>query len=422
MSGVKRMNVVAGGTPEASNAALAARGVISATGTGAALAAKGVISASGAVITAGAIVAMVPIRAAQAYQERARREREKAVQREQEIQKRIAEIRAQAGRASTPKKVTVNISDAMVAAPLVGGDAQPKATSGSVSSSSGIDPDVQRRVQDLQSRLPGINTEYQSLVSQQLLDSPTVSQALEKTQQALNKNDLSGAEAYLKALDDARIQVLTEMKAAQKTEAQYVQERLDILRDRLPQAVAQPLQAEIDQVQRHGSPPDDPDLLVLHQKLSDYEAQIECVAETATHLLNSWVEVGYAAHLSGIDNGDLILTVETHEGANTEMRVQFEGQEVVLNGPAEETASCSARTRDMFQLFQQQGYYLEWESLDGQPVPEEWRSFYSAEAVDTVAMPAETEITVESETLSNSASSGDYVAPAAQRRSESQGY
>ncbi|NET56494.1 MAG: hypothetical protein F6K47_10080 [Symploca sp. SIO2E6] len=430
MSGVKRVNVIAGATP---------------TSEGVLLAAGGIIAATGAVISGGATVAKAVVKAAQAHQERVRQERERAVQRERDIQKRIAEIRAKVGSHTSRKRTAVKVPEVSVAPPTnlqkgsgafvqsqkpdVGAkhwgnhsSMQPKVDNPHALPSSESLPtgpnyqeqDHRRRVQDLQSRLPGIKREYETLVAQELLEPATVSQALAQTQQALHSGNLTGAQACLKALDDARIQALEELQASQRVQAEFAQERLDALSDRLPQAFIQQLNMEIEGVRNNGAPPDDPDLMVLHQKLSEGEAQVERVVAAANHLLNAWTEVGYVAHFAGIDNGDLILSVETHEGANTQIRVEFEGQQIVLDGPSEETVSCSARTREVLQLFQQQGYYLEWESLDGQPVPEEWRTYYSATAETPI-------ITENKETTSPSNQFPDYAAQQ-QRRLEAEEY
>ncbi|NJM73006.1 MAG: hypothetical protein HC862_24260 [Scytonema sp. RU_4_4] len=47
-------------------------------------------------------------------------------------------------------------------------------------------------------------------------------------------------------------------------------------------------------------------------------------------------------------------------------------------GPPEETESCAERTVEALQIFQEQGYQLEWTGWDGEEVPEEWRHLYSA--------------------------------------------
>ncbi|MEW6497690.1 MAG: hypothetical protein AB1589_35080, partial [Cyanobacteriota bacterium] len=231
---------------------------------------------------------------------------------------------------------------------------------------------------ELRSRLPKIRSEYQVLIDQQLLDEGTVQQAIQRTEQALNANNLASAEAHLQALDNARIQVIQQLRSQLSAQIEYLQERLDALRDRIPQAADQELQASIDHFSANWQQLFNADIEALHQKISAFETQAEQFQEAAKNLVNSWLQVGYVARVLGTDDGDVVVEVETHEGTNTQMRVQFYGQQIDLEGPPEETNSCAARTIEAMQLFQEQGYQLEWTSLDGQPIPEEWRQLYSS--------------------------------------------
>ena len=58
------------------------------------------------------------------------------------------------------------------------------------------------------------------------------------------------------------------------------------------------------------------------------------------------------------------------------MRIQFDGQQIDLAGPHDEEgdSSCSSRTFDVIELFQQQGYQVEWTAWNGEPVDKEWRN------------------------------------------------
>jgi hypothetical protein len=329
-------------------------------------AAVGVVAAP--IILAGA-TAGAAINAAKAYEERQQREREAAVQKEQAVQQRIAKIRAGINKKISPIKVVH----------------QPSVVANSSTRSADLKSDVQKQVKELADRLPGIVEEYQSLVNQGVLDAATVEQALSSTQSAVSVQELAMAQSCLRALDDARQHGMKAFEESRQ-DVRYVEERLAAMRDRLPQVVVKSIEEDIAGLYRHGVPSDDPDLLGRHQRLSEYEAQVDRVQEAADHLLDSWQEVGFVVHGQQIDDGDLVMAVETHEGANTELRVQFDGQQILLNGPAEETSSCAARTHEVLQLFQEQGYYLEWDSMDGQPVTEEWRRFYS---VSSEALPVD---------------------------------
>lgn len=386
MSGTKAFAVTAGVSPAATIGALAA---------GAAVVG---VAASG-VIAVGAVATMVGS-AAQAYQERSRRQREAAIQKEQAIQQRIAQIKARSRSHASQSRVTVKLPQS--------------ATKAKTLTSPQLDPatkDAQKRVAELKSRLPKVQAEYQSLIDQQLIDRQTVQQALQQTEQALNANNLAGAEAYLQALDDARIQVMAQLRSQWTSQIEYLQERLNAAVDRFPQSITQQLQTRIDNFRTHWQQLKDADIETLHQEISILEAQAQQIQELADNILHSWLQVGYPARIIAIDDGDVVLEVETHEGVNTQMRVQFDGQQINLFGPPEETDSCAARTVEAMRLFQEQGYQLEWDSLDGQPVPEEWRYLYSA-------APTEVAIVEDAEELG----SDTYMRSPSQRRLESQGY
>lgn len=374
MSGVKTYSVVAGGTSTTTASAI---------GVGTTLAAlapvAGIVLATGAVVVAGATVAKMGVKAVQAYQERVRREKEAAQKRELELQQRIAEIRARVRANSSQGKVAVKLPASITSS------TQEKSSAGVVfgygtledQGKVAAEKDAERRIAEQKSRLPKIRSEYQALIEAQLLDPQTVNQALARTEAALNGHNLGEAEANLRALDDARIQVIQQLKVQWFPQIEYLQERLDGLRDRFPSLVVHELQIKIDQV-RHNLPElSDTDLQVLHQQISEFEAQANRVREAADNLVNSWTEVGYLASFVGIDNGDVIIEVETHEGASTQMRVEFDGQQIDLFGPPEESNSCAERTKEALRIFQEQGYYMEWETWDNQPVPEDWRQLYS---------------------------------------------
>ncbi|HCA94041.1 MAG TPA: hypothetical protein DEP38_05040 [Cyanobacteria bacterium UBA9226] len=339
----------------------------------------GIVLATGAVVVAGATVAKMGVKAVQAYQERVRREKEAAEKRELELQQRIAEIRARVRSNYSQGKIAVKLPDTVTNYTKVKSSFDVVGTAGKLANPEkvAVEKDAQRRIQEQKSRLPKIRLEYQALIEQQLLDEETVNQAIERTEQALNGHNLGEAEANLRALDDARIQVMQQFKVQWFAQIQYLQERLDGLRDRFPATVIHELQIKIDQVRNNLPELSDTDLQAIHQQISEFEAQAERVQEAAENLVNSWTEVGYIASLMGIDNGDAVIEVETHEGANTQMRVEFSGQQINLFGPPEESSSCAERTKEALQIFQEQGYYMEWETWDGEPVPDDWRQLYS---------------------------------------------
>ncbi|BAZ28860.1 hypothetical protein NIES4074_12950 [Cylindrospermum sp. NIES-4074] len=344
---------------------------ISSTAFSGATASGGTILAgvTGVAIAAGIVVSLTGI-ALQAYQQRLERERKAKEQREAEIQQRIAQIRSGIGSSSAQRRITVQLPDLI----------NPKVNNiGSEDANQAGARDAQRRVDELKNRLPTIRAEYQTLIEQELLDAKTVTQAIATTQSALNANDLAVAEAHLQALDDARIQVMQQWRSQISRQIQYLQERLDSLRPSIPNALLQEIQGRIDKAQVNWQQLSDSTIAELHQLLSTLEAQSQQIQEAAENMLASWLQVGYAARILGGDDGDVLLEVETHEGVNTQMRVQFNGQQIDLFGPPEETNSCASRTIEALKIFQQQGYQLQWTQWDGQAVPEELQYLYTAE-------------------------------------------
>lgn len=296
--------------------------------------------------------------AIQAYQVRKRKEQEAAVTKEQNIQKRIAELRAK----SSSNQLVVDV-------------VKPESLKVSVVKDF-TDPSSKQssplKVIALKSRLSRIKLEYQFLVEQNLLENSLVQQSLQKVEKAIEIGDLQEAEAYLQELDNLRIQSIKQLQQQQHLQVQFLQERLDNLRDRLPTSLWQSLQINIEHLHHV---PTDTALLSIHQQISDAEMQVEQTKTASENLVNAWVEVGYIAEVTSIDNGDIVIQVETHEGANTNIRVQFNALQVDLFGPPEES-SCAARTVEAMKKFQEQGYQLEWTHLDGLPVAEEWRNLY----------------------------------------------
>ncbi len=317
----------------------------------------------------------------QAYQERKRKEKEAAIEREKAIQQRIAQIKSMSFSNTGKTQVTVKPPKTVKPVP----QNQPTGTTSKVITpveEAKIKDDL-RKINQLRSQIPKIKSEYQALIDKQLLDSATVQQTIQNTEQALNANHLEAAEAYLQALDDARIQVIQNLKQQWQPQISYLQERLEALKVRLPQAINQQLQTNIDKYSSNWQSLNDDIINNLHQQISTFEAQTAEIQEAANNLVNSWIQAGYEAHILGIDNGDLVIEVETHEGVNTQMRIQFNGQQINLFGPPEESSSCAARTIEAMRLFQEQGYQLEWTHLDNEPVAEEWRYLYTPISQDT---------------------------------------
>ncbi|MEH1798985.1 MAG: hypothetical protein V7L13_07405 [Nostoc sp.] len=321
--------------------------------------AEGVLAGLAGVAVAATSVASMTGRAFEAYQERMRREREAARQREQAIQQKIAQIRAGTSSSSGPARIPVELPD-----------------TGTSQINPAVASDVHRRVQALRSRLPNIRAEYQTLIEQQLLNAQNVQQALQRTEEALNGNDLTAAQTYLQALDDARIQVIQKARAQWTSQIEYLQERLEELQTRLPQAIHQQMQTRIDEVSNNWQQLSEADIETLHQLINEVATQADQIQEVAANLAASWSQAGYVARVVQIDDGDVVIEIETHEGANTQMRVQFYGQQIELEGPRDQegVGSCAERTMAVMRLFQEQGYQLEWNKWNGEAVPEEMRS------------------------------------------------
>jgi hypothetical protein len=323
-----------------------------------------------ATVSAGAVAVNMATSAVRAYQERKRKEREAIIEREAALQRKIADLRKSIY--NSPSRRTV------VAAP---------SNNLPVNEPIAANLDAQTKLRDLRSRLPSIQAEYHNLVESGWLDSSSVDRAFDTVRQALDAENIDGVQSTLRSLDDARITAWREKIARERLIVDYARERLDSLKSQLPEQLATEIATEILQIEQQGIPTDDPDLLQLHQRLSDLQTQIEAVAAAGDRLLEAWQQVGYRAKFSTIDNGDLVFEVETHEGVNTEMRIGFDGEQLTLNGPAEESSSCAARTHEVLQIFQKQGYYLEWNKMDGEIVPEEWRRYYSAEVAASLGEP-----------------------------------
>ncbi|HLP91198.1 MAG TPA: hypothetical protein VK184_21790 [Nostocaceae cyanobacterium] len=340
----------------------------------------------------GTVVSMTG-RALQAYQERKRREKEAAIQKEQAIQQKIAEIRAGIRSQSAAGKVVVQT---------------PTNIQNPTKNHQLLLQDQQKRVQNLQSQLPQIRAEYQTLIAQELLDDASVQKALQQTEIALQANNLEIAQQYLQALDQARIQVTQKFKAECTAQSEYLQVRLTNIQAFIPKQITQNIQINIDDIPRNWEQISDADIEMLHQEISKLELQIEQIHTAAENLVASWQQSEYTAQIVAIDDGDVVIEIETHEGANTQMRVQFDGQQIDLAGPHDQEGdlSCASRTQNALQLFQEQGYQLEWITWDGQPVDEEWRNISYENVIEVLNVPQRTEYLPESES----------------RRLESEGY
>jgi|GEM_PF-1090553 uncharacterized protein YdcH (DUF465 family) len=333
-----------------------------------------VLGLSALVAAAGAVVALTG-KALQAYQERVRKEREATEKRERDTQRCIAEIRAQIRSSAGQSKVTVQL-------PTAARSAQPP-TSTSLPESAAVAKDTQRKIEALKSQLPKIRSEYQALIEQQLLDESTVQQAIQKTEQALKDKNIAVAEAHLQALDDARIQVMQRVQSQWSVLIQYSENRLEEVRSRIPAAIVVELQDQIDRVKNNWQQLSDAEIEALHQQINAFESQADSIQEAAEKLIESQRLVGYKAYLREMDNGDAVVEVETHEGVNTQIRIDFYGQQIALSGPPEESNSCAARTVEAMRLFREQGYQLEWTEWDGEPVTEELRYLYSVPSSET---------------------------------------
>lgn len=331
------------------------------------------------VVTATGKAVVMATKAVQAYEERIRKEREKALQQEEEIQRQITEARRSYPRNKTVVKLPQTATI-------------PKSTNVPANNDADFKTrDLQIKIQEQKSRLPRIQAEYQSLIERELLDESTVLQAIRTVDLALDKGDLAAAQTHLQALDNARIEAFGQLRSQLQSEAEYAQTRLDQIREYLPRAIIQEIETEIEQIHKSDRPLNEPDLLAIHQRITAAELQTEKIWEAAENLVQAWQNpaVDYTAEIIGVDDGDVVVKIATHQNSqtgekvNTVMRVQFNGQQIDLFGPHEETANCAARTGQALKIFQEQGYYLEWDSLDGQPVPEEYRQVYSAQEVTT---------------------------------------
>ncbi len=347
-----------------------------------------------ALVAAAGVVVGLTGQAMQAYQDRVRQQREAAERKEREIQQRIADIRAQIRSRGSQAKVTVKLPP----------ETQFQSTVSTESATTAEQRDKQRKINELNSRLANIKTEYQVLIDQQLLDRSTVDQALEKTQKALN-NNLAQAQGYLQALDDARIQAMKGLQEQLLPQIEYIEQRLAGLRSRIPQALVQELQTNINGAKNNWQQLTQAELDALHQRISTFESQADSIQQAAEKLAESYRQEGYAAYLGGIDNGDAVVEAETHEGVNTQIRLDFYGQQMALEGPPEQEPSCAARTVEALRRFREQGYQLEWIEWDGEPVAEDLRHLYSVASEDI----SENQGTTESDQRSR-------------RRRETQGY
>ncbi|MDJ1185881.1 hypothetical protein [Roseofilum casamattae] len=380
----------------ATTAATAASTSGGVSGAAIAMGAATALGITALVAAAGVAVALTG-KALQAYQERQRRQQAAREQREREVKQRIAEIRSKIRSRRPQSKVTVqlpveNRSPAPVTRP---------------STATATQRDEQRKIDEWRSRLPSIQSEYETLADQELLDRSTVDRALEKTKQALERNRLAEATGYLRALDDARIKVIQELRDEWLAQVEYIEQRLSQLRSRIPQAIATELQIDLDWAKNNWQQLTQSHLDSLHERISLFAAQADSIQQAAENMVESQQQVGYVAYVREIDNGDAIVEVETHEGVNTQIRLNFDGQQIALEGPQEEEASCAARTVEAMQIFQEQGYQLEWTEWDGEPVEEELRHLYS----------------VPSETVSESEpQSGTRRDRSPQRRQQAEGY
>ncbi|KOR38532.1 MULTISPECIES: hypothetical protein [Planktothricoides] len=253
MSGIKAYEIVAGAAAAPASTGVAAPSIFGAALATVAPAAR-VILATGAVLAAGVAIANLGSQAVHAYQERVRRQEEAARQREQAVQQRIADLRSRVRANASKSKVTVKSPPSR---PTV----EPE------------DRDAQRKIQDLKSRLPNIESEYQALVNQGLLDAQTANQALQKTRQAVNDGNWAAANAHLQALDDARMQVIEQLRSQWEVQINYVQERLDGLRDRLPAAVTENLNYAA-LARANWQRLSDQDLQILHQQKCNNSVEI----------------------------------------------------------------------------------------------------------------------------------------------------
>jgi hypothetical protein len=354
MSGVKTFPIMAGAAP-----------VVGAT----LIAAGGAVLATGAVVAGGMAVATLTTRAVQSHQERARREQKAAQAAEQKVQQKIAEVRS--------AQTMVTLASGSSSTPVSNAPNQRTLDTAIARRQAVIAQDTQRSIQNQKQHLHHIKAEYQNLIEHQLLDAKIVEQALLETERALDKNQLAVAQTRLQALDEARIQAIHLLKTQWLDQVDYLQSRLDEIRLRLPTGIVEHLSSQIQQARLNWRTLTHSLLETIHQQITEVHLQADRIQEAATHLLRAWTEVGYTAQMVGIEQGDAVIEVDTEAG-KTQMRIQFDGQQLNFSAPSEETLSCAARTREALQRFQEQGYYLEWDTLDGEAVPQEWRKIYSA--------------------------------------------
>ncbi len=232
------------------------------------------------------------------------------------------------------------------------------------------------KVKALQSKIPQIKREYQELVENQLLDSQTVETALQRVETALSVNELILAETHLQLLDDARILAVQSQRNQIKAHIEYLETRIKNLEPLIPKQIALDLEKQITSYRnnwmQHGT-----HLEEIHTYINELEAQVEQIQIAADNLVDSWLEVGYDAQITGIDDGDIVIQIATHDCANTEMRIQFTGEKIDLLAPSEEHSLCTDRTFAALRIFQQQGYQLQWTRWDGNVIPPEWQNLYS---------------------------------------------
>jgi len=314
------------------------------------------IGAAGVAALAGLAAAGVGVGAYRAYQfiEKSIKQSElKAKQRQKEIEDKIAEVKKTI-RSSSPK-IVVDLPDEVA----INAVQQPTAEDFQ-------ELQKKQEIELLKGRMLNIKTQYQSLVDRGFMDDDSTFKALKNVSEALDTGDLKAAKAHIQALDDARIKSIQQQEVVLEKEADLLQQRLDSFRSILPVSVVGRLQTQIDRLQ--------PSLVEsTHEELTRYQLQAEAIAEAGEKMVTSWQEVGYEARALGIDEDALVVEVETHEGANTQVRIPFSGETIQLEGPPEEEGSCASRTIEALQTFAKQGYYLEFDKWDGQPVPDELR-------------------------------------------------
>ena len=234
--------------------------------------------------------------------------------------------------------------------------------------------DNQKRLQAVKSRLPQIQSEYQSLIEQNILDKQTVKQALQKVSDSLNQSDIQKAEQYLQLLDDARIIAINTLDQQWSLEIQYLQERLSNLSNRFPQSVTQQLQQNVQWLKANKQQISENVLQDLHETINDFEDQAWRIQRMASDLVDSWSEVGYTAEISEIDNGTIAIQADTHEEGNTTMLIEFQNGQIYASTPHGDESPFTPLLQEVIQQFQEKGYSLDWTSLEGQSIPEKWRT------------------------------------------------